>query len=324
MISSEKLMYYVDKKWEPLPKWCRFFISLGETIGGFSKDSSFFVALSLPTRAYAAAFTVLGIIVSRFTQIMLLGHNEAYFEELCSLDPGTPLIYTNRGKHFKAVLYSINSAQKEITIRYGGSKELPEHIIVSQQYADRISVTDGQFSIPKYQKGKDILPAKEFVGSILPPELDVAKFATIQKCECVWVGNRTNINQEINDTELAVQEGDRIGAQGTLQDLIRMKHLVGSASPFLTETIPATSKDPSYRSTKKPFAVIFDGAKGFINWREHFTQSNWIVLLDRTEPEFESGVNLVNQLYFNRSADPTNVIEQKYPPGVELMTFRRG
>ena len=68
---------------------------------------------------------------------------------------------------------------------YGGSKELPEYIIVKQQYADRLFLTDGQFTIPKCQKGKDIVHAKKFVESIIPPEVDIVEFATAKQLECV-------------------------------------------------------------------------------------------------------------------------------------------
>jgi hypothetical protein len=118
---------------------------------------------------------------------------------------------------------------------YGGSKELPEYIIVKQQYADRLFLTDGQFTIPKCQKGKDIVHAKKFVESIIPPEVDIVEFATAKQLECVWVGNKTLINQELKDT-LAISEGNKTRIEGTLQDLIRMKHLSGSGSAFLTET----------------------------------------------------------------------------------------
>ena len=71
--------------------------------------------------------------------------------------------------------------------------------------------------------------------------------------------------------------------------------------------------------------IIFDSPKSFLVWRRYWSESNWIVLLSRTETSYKEAVIEVNiNVARNvRSRMMDEIAQLGIPPGIELISFSR-
>jgi hypothetical protein len=116
---------------------------------------------------------------------------------------------------------------------------------------------------------------------------------------------------------------------GSLDDLIKLRSVKLKGSNYGAFIIPRDgdgsdrfSQSPDLRGT--PF-VIFDSPKSFLYWRRSWSESNWIVLLSRTESTYQDAVINVNeQVARNEQSRLMDEIERlEIPPGIELICFSR-
>ena len=75
--------------------------------------------------------------------------------------------------------------------------------------------------------------------------------------------------------------------------------------------------------TARPL-VVFDGAGGFLKWRDKWAHCNWIVILDRTEPRFTEAVQVVNEKYLSRIAEGNVRLPGPLPPLRRFCNFHGG
>jgi hypothetical protein len=124
-----------------------------------------------------------------------------------------------------------------------------------------------------------------------------------------------------------VQHGDEKHSTGSLTDLFRVKGFVPNnvGHRFLLAS-PSSSSNTVFEalhqvSTHCP--VMFDGAMGFLKWKEMFADRNWIVILDQTDLHFPNAVAQLNQDYSYRSEAKRNIQFPQVPNGIEATFFLR-
>ena len=116
---------------------------------------------------------------------------------------------------------------------------------------------------------------------------------------------------------------------GCLDDLIRIRSGTFRGSNFGAFIIPQDGAG-SDRFSKVPYLqnapyVIFDSPKSFLDWRRYWLESNWIVLLSRSENSYKEAVIEVNiNVARNvRSRMMDEIAQLGIPPGIELISFSR-
>src|SRR5262249_13121104 len=129
-------------------------------------------------------------------------------------------------------------------------------------------------------------------------------FARRPRLECLIVGRVNVLRREIMETELAISSDRAIYREGRLQDLLRVHKFLNGSESYRSDICRVNGRAPVFANngTTPPF-VIFDGATGFIRWRDHLRDSNWIVILDRTDAHFREASQVLNQAYLSRIDD---------------------
>lgn len=334
-----KLRYReTDGTLTPLPEWAKFFIELGCRATcplGQSGERQVF-GLAVPTRSFAAAFASVGAVIGSVGAIEEQKTDEEYFEFLCSLPANTPIKHRDQNKKGKSRLYDgiILSAQEiagqrmlkiqreKASMNDSAASGLTFYIqknrardIFTPATEDGVTIED----LPTNQKGARMAPTSGFTTSIIG-QGSIANFESESTMTCLIVGATSVLSMELTEQKFLTDTG----IEGTLSDLLRIKRLLTPGSPYRSNIFATNSRrPPRYNDDLVPTLVIFDGAQGFLKWRDNFPSSHWLVLLDSTSPNFESGRNELNNRYLQRSEIEPSLDSFPVPPdGVEMIVFQ--
>lgn len=163
------------------------------------------------------------------------------------------------------------------------------------------------------------------------PNTDLETFEGDARIECVMFGPGAQLRQEIKELRLGIRGGTAPFPSGTLNDLLRVRTFGLPTAPAWTELHPtAGPRRLPDRMKLHPRVVVFDGARGFLRWRNYFEDSAWIVVLDRNEPQFMEGASELNTEYAQNSIpdEPACIVSElppgvAIPPGVEVTSYFR-
>ena len=122
--------------------------------------------------------------------------------------------------------------------------------------------------------------------------------------------------------KLSVGSLDHKELAGTLRDLLRVRRLFNKDESFRSDIFPVNKAENAKLSEQMtPHVVIFDGSVGYLKWRDNWAQSNWLVILDRTEPRFREAVQVINEEYLNRTSEEELRPSRPAPSSVDIVAF---
>jgi hypothetical protein len=321
-----ELYYDENGKWISLPNWSRFLIKLGYVLASADvKDKRLIAGLAIPTRAYAACLVAAGGVMGR-ASIPVNGPagEEEHFDNLCLLEYGTSLNYITGNRKKKAIFAGITTFNGELRIKIqtesnegGGLTEF-----LNKKMALAVSIaSDGEIKLPKKQSGHKIVNRKAFLDKLLP-RVDTNVFALSSRLDCVIVGPAALVRREATDTRLAVNLRKGKFAEGTFQDLLRVRRYLFEGKAFRTDVYPVSVSSQPGNECTSPAVAIFDGALSFLKCRDIWAGSNWIILLDHTGSNFWDGAEALNQDYIkNRTLKKPNLDLPPVPVGVEMILY---
>ena len=306
---------------EDLPRWARFLIEAGLVAGRTPVDGRrCMIALLLPTRAYAAALCATGAALASHEAEASVGA-AAHFRTLGNLDIGAQvrLQIKRRGK-WRAVSGSFRGVTGDgqlIGIEHGDGEvtKLPATL------SWRVSAVDGPSAATSPKRSKErILAVSPFMEAILS-QVGARQFAASSGVASLIVGSRKHIEAEMQQrTFTARVVAESKAAVGMLDDIARLQNQQGA-------TWYRTAVHPPYGSSRKvpagdPPVVIFDGANGYLNFRDLFRSSHAIVLLDRTEPQAGNAADQIQGDYDQKRLDcGAHLPLPAVPPSIEAHWF---
>jgi hypothetical protein len=278
----------------------------------------------VPTRAFAAAFASLGIVIADAAtrdSATAAGHFGALFD----LPPGTPVIYRRSPqKVLKGVLQGPDEIDGKLYVRVqvdsdGGSYLIPESLALQVQPASHSG------RLPKKQTGRPIRLANTFVDSLLGAA-DPIQLGHGSRLVCALVGRKNALEHEIRRTPLAIHANGNQHSTGSLQDILRVNRFVTGQQSHRSALVSAGATSlPEHIVNGVEKAVLFDGAIGFLKWGNGWPGRHQVIVLDRTEPYFDDAVSAINQRFLqNGGGGDISLPALVAPPGGEVLTFREG
>jgi len=321
-----ELYYNENGIWISLPEWSRFLIKLGHVLAKTGEqDKRLIAGLAIPARAYAACLAAAGGVMGR-ASIRVNGPagEEEHFNNLCLLEYGTSLNYITGNRKKKAIFAGVTTFNGELRIKIqtesnegGGLTEF-----LNKKMALAVSVaSDGEIKLPKKQSGYKIVTRKAFLDNLLPG-VDTNTFALSSRLDCVITGPAAIIRREVTDTVLAVKLRRGKFAEGTFQDLLRVRRFLFEGKAYRTDVYPVSGSRQPGNGCTSPAVAIFDGALAFLKCRDMWAGSNWIVLLDRTDPNFWDGAEALNQDYIkNRTLKNPELDMPPVLAGIEMILY---
>jgi hypothetical protein len=324
--SALQNLYYQDEaKWVLLPNWAKFFLQLGNQLSQFEfPDVRFTVVLSVPARAFASTFIAAGIICGR-SCLPRIDNDLSYFEKLWFLPSGTCVFYRDGKRKLKARKTGNldTNLGKFIGIQIDQGKTNTV-LSISPDKARRIEISKREFSsLPGAQGGWQLPPPKLLIKKILGDRVG-SDLVLQSSLDCVIIGPHNKLKQEVKSS-LSPINTPPDESPGTLADLLRVKDFQPQGQAYRSSAIPGVSRKSSIKAAIElsPFVVIFDGSQGFTKWKDYWDKFNMIIVLERTDLNFDYAASQINSDYYNRSTKKIKVAFPHIPPSIEMMFFIR-
>lgn len=317
-----RLYYLSDNESELLPEWAYFLMRLGYQLATISNnDYRVVIGLAVPTRLFACSLVATGIVFAR------LGSESStdaiQLKYIRSLKPGTPVyVRTDNNRKLRGVVENFEeyNGEQYIFIR---TAKLGKRGYLLNRYASRITVSDREVSLPKYQQSGYLIEAPgKFLQCCLGKTL-AQKHILDSSFEMLLVGRKSFLEPELCDIPFICKtSGKSVGAKGCLQEILRVRQFSGANKSYRTQCVSSSNITPEKEiGSQTPPIVVFDGAIAYIKLSYKWRSAHQIVLLDRTERQFVDAIELLNQNYAYRLSGGFK-FPIKIPDGIEMMIYR--
>lgn len=313
----ELLKYRGSGGWVPLPEWARFMLAVGARGATFSSgEGRLVVAVSVPTRSFAAVLAAAAAVVAAFAEGQATGGPEAHFKHLCSLPRGTPITHWSGNSSVQGRLLGIRDGWYDARPRL--TVELPnETLHLPEQLCERIQVIDASGDLQK--RKRRLIKTPEFLTQALPG-IDGQALSASTSLDCAMIGVLHALEFELATEQFASGYGLQ-NHEGSLQEIVRARRLTSSNDPYRSEVISASAEPEDAVADPAPALTIFDGASAFNNWRFAYRASNWLIVIDRSSSSIDDAAATVNQSYASRFRDADALDGIDVPAGVEVLAY---
>ena len=315
--------------WYELPDWANFFLNLGEFIAAEPLfDERIVAAIALPTRAFAAVLVAAGI-VKNCQSNPFAGNNSEHFKSLRNLPAKTPIKCLFKNRERDAFLLGCQEINGEnfLIVQISSPREGNQKRFINEKLCHEIKLANENAptninDLSIRQKGRKIHQVNSFAREFLQNQTENS-FEMQSSLDCLLIGNKKDLQQELNESTFACSTKKGEKAHGKLAEILRVKQFFITAQPSHCEFVSAEVRRKSLKRLLPENApvTIFDGANGFLKLRDYCCASHWIILLDRTEGNFGAAIEQLNTNFsYCKSAEiPENFPD--FPPEIEAMYF---
>jgi hypothetical protein len=325
ILAPVNLHFEDSGNWYSLPEWADYFICVGKQLPCADQTESRIVtAVVVPTRAFAAAFVSLGMVISHAAARDHVSQS-AHFQKLLDLPAGTLVIYRKSPKKTLNGVLQVpleNRGKRYVRVQVHASEAGGLTRLIDESEALRVQPARHSGKLPKKQGGNTRF-ANQFVDNLLG-EADPVQLGLRSKLVCTIVGKRNALEHEIRQTPLALHANGSRRAEGQLQDVLRVNRFVTGQQSHRSAFVPvAAGSPPEDVVVGTEIGVVFDGALGFLKWGQLWRGRHQIIILDRTEPYFDDAISAINTRFSQNRADGEVVLPgNDTPAGGEVLAFR--
>lgn len=308
--------------WGPLPAWGTFLFRLGRASTKMLPERrSRIIGVSVPTRSYAAAFLGSGIVLASLERDCVARTHVGCEEFLNGLPKGTPIWLRRHNRRLKA-LYE-GPLVHEGVVRYGIRTERGTVRYLRSEECEGIELREAKgTSLPGHQNGLLIQEGKGFLSHALTEPVAGA-LVNKTRDDCVFVGSVAGLRAELCGQQLGARNEQGSVAAGSFQDIIRVRQFSGKGEGCRSHAFAtgARARSPVARSPSAG-AVVFDGALGFLRWRDYWAAPMRLVVLDRTDRNWPDAVEVLNHEYVHRRCSDRLALDiSGIPAAIEVMAY---
>jgi hypothetical protein len=325
-VNGTNLYVELEGVWTIIPEWANFYLNLGKNFyDNLPIKGKARIVLTLPTRSYAGVFIASGAVLSSISDKVDDEIINEHFRNIINLEIGSSVIYRNNGRTYRGIYSGVETLAGEerirITIQEKNAGNLTEVLNPKRALSVQV-VNDKDYKLPKNPKGRENL-ASSFLRAGFQ-EYNYNRLLTLSQSQFYYVGRKKWVKNEAIDTEIAVFDSKKNEfIQGNLNELLRIKEFVGEQDSFQSHLLPSSSTSHKFdltHTTPSTF-TIFDGAVSYLRWREEFKNTHSILILDRTETQFENALIELNGEFVLSQKIVKDFPKEKrlIPKGVELM-----
>ncbi len=307
-VTSINLFYEGSTSWIPLPRWAHFFMDVGIAVATHENiHKRAVVGLALPARGYAVSLVAFGVTMGRFASINRDTEATKRFQRLCELKSNTPLFYRKNGKLIKVFFDDIEEINGETKLRLNTKTKGERYWITSKQ-ALQVEFPAKEFSpLPKRSSRRVSTHPSQFLSSLFDTETARA-IVSQSSLDSLTIGPLHRLQEETQTWPIAVRTEAGF-VSGLLQDVIRVRRFSKRAETYRSEIYHLNSKECENIGQEIPTVVIFESGSSFLRWRNSWRQSDWVVLFDQTEAEFDVAIQTFNEEYITSPVDDRELSE---------------
>lgn len=324
IINANRLQYESKTGWKSCPEWAVYLIKLGVVFGTQKRGIDPFLGIvSVPERSFAASFLGAGIVMGRALVPNYETENEERVTQLLSLGKGTSVVLRNDDRKFKGQFMKVAETHGGKYLCIKVEKGTERYIPFQEAYRIEI-IGKKDIKLPKNQKGNAHSDISSLLEGLIPSEFQ-NDFQLRTSLQVVVSGPKKRLLQEIENVQLCIPKGDKCTKrdQGSLVDLLRPMTMGQRGSAYRTRFVASGNSSIGQTLMEmKPFAFVIDGSLALIKWGGLCRHSHRIAILDRTEAQYDEGIEFVNNLFINERTQDTINFELPTPPiGVTVSAF---
>lgn len=299
-----------------LPAWGVFFISLGAVAGSVRDDiPPLTVALSVPTRTFAAVLTSLGVVHQRCG---LAPEGHAHFENLWRGELGVTVRLRQGSMEQRG---SLRSKEVRAGVRYlCVATSRTGTFLVPETMAGSIISVGAAHKRP--QRTRNLTVEDPWLARVLEG-CDYGSYLFYDRHDCLLVGYDSGLQEEAS-LALSFLENSGHSLSGQIAKLLRVRSWQATSKTYSAEVLSHATQvhDADLEHLRRFKVVVFDGAGPFIKWHGLLAGQHHVVLLDRTEARHLEGTSAVNIAALDRDGDFLS-LPLEVPPGIEATAFLR-
>lgn len=330
-MSNRSNNIYVKREgnWTTLPKWACFYFNIGRNFySNLGTERRLRVVLTLPTRLYAGVFIAAGAVLESISNNNVDAKIiDEHFQNIKRLEIGTSVIFRRGNRTYRGIFSGIAAIQGEerlkITIQAKKAGNLTEYLNPKQALSVQVAA-EKNYKLPKNPKGR-----KNEYSNFLTigfQEYNYERLYIMSQLLFLYIGRKKIIKDEVMNTELAVYDrGENKFIPGNINELLRIKEFVGEQDSFQSQFFSSsiTNHEVDVRNINPSTFTIFDGGMSYLRWRETFKNTHSILILDRTETQFETVINELYEEYVlsNKVIKDFPIEKSIVPNGVEIMAW---
>lgn len=305
--------------WVPLPEWARFMLEAGAAVARFrATEGRLVVAVSVPTRSFAAALAGVSAVVASFDDDPAMGAAADHFQRLASLPAGTPVTHRAGNSIEQGTLLGVRDDMDPQDPRPRLKVQLAQEIrYLPEDICQRIQVISDPGVLTT--RKRKLVKTPDFLSDAVAG-VDVQVLSATTRLDCVIIGVRGALEYELVTESFASGAGP-VCHEGNLQGILRARQLGGTNDPYRSAVISSSTDAEEGRPAGRPAAVVFDGSAAFNNWRSSWRESNWLVVLDRSSPSADDGAAVIGQSYARRLGESDVLAGTDVPPGIEMVAY---
>jgi hypothetical protein len=294
-----------------LPYWARYLIAVGRfAVEHRLPGRRLVIGLSVPSRAYAAAFCALGVASAAYLDPEQ--HDpRVHFEYLAALPPGTALRYRHGTHLYCGRLTGVEQRYDEDWLAIGG------YLRRWDKCSDIRPLEPGE----PFVRRRPLTANPRFVAACAT-KIDPLAHASYTSLDCLLVGIKELLRPEVVNQEFVCLTNGALPS-GVLNDLLRCDAFERNANDHDRTTVLSGLADdiPDLLRQAAPPAVVFDGASGYLRMRSHWRRSPWILVIDRTSPSAIPVGDAFNQELALSLEDADLSAAGELPAGFEVKAY---
>jgi hypothetical protein len=317
--SFEGLLCRGAEGWGPLPAWARFMLEAGAAVASFRADEGrLVVAVSVPTRSFAAALAGAAAVVTSFNDDPTLGPVADHFQHLASLPAGTAVTHRAGNSIEQGTLLGVRDDVDPHDPRPRLKVQLAREIrYLPQDICHRIQVISDPGALTT--RKRKLVRTPDFLSRAVAG-VDVQALSATTRLDCVIVGVRSALEYDLVTESFASGAGPA-HYEGNLQGILRARQFGSANDPYRSAVVSSSADADDGRPAGLPAAVVFDGSSAFNNWRSSWPGSNWLVVLDRSSRSADDGAATIAQCFARRLHESGVLAGTEVPPGIEMVTY---
>ncbi len=315
-------------KYRTVPDWARWLFHAGETLAAIRQEKKNIVlGLSLPTRAYAALFLLIGFETWNARQNFKMEKKECeYFKSLIQLEENTPLLIWDNGKWKRCFAKggeTVNN-QKMFTVNVLGTNKKGHTRSVPKEGIFRIrEALDPKREVGEHQLGYSMRGFDFLRRYYDKNDEDILNYLISNESQFALVGSKAALKNEGEGLPIflkILEKRKEKWISGSLLDILRINPFLMSEFDLARGTVLSHDTVESYNGG--PGLIVFDGSLPFLNHYDDLDADMKVVIFDRSEPRFsEASRIMLDQYYADRENEDDMLLCEKLPESVEAIMF---
>ena len=318
----------LSREYRPVPDWAKWLFHAGEKMAAIHKEKKNIVlGLSLPTRAYAALFFLLGFETWNAIQSFKTEKNASeYFDKLIQVEKNTPLLIwdNQRWKRCFAIGIETVNNQKMFSVNVPGTDNKGHIRSVTRDGIFRVrKAVDPEREVGIRQLGYSMRGFEFLQGYYGQNEEDILNYLISNKSRFALVGNKTVLKNENDVLPIFMKIWEKRKEKeisGSLLDILRIDSFLLSELDLARGTFLSHETAGEYEDC--PALIVFDGSLPFLNHYDDLHADMKVVIFDRSEPRFlDASRIMLDMLYSDRENEEDMLLFEKLPESVETIMF---